>query len=62
MTNMWDREVVSIREAAAMIGVSRSTVYLLLGENRLDSVRLNRRRLIKVNSIRRLLGESEVVE
>jgi len=50
-------KLVSIREAAKLLGVSRSTLYLMLDDQRLDSVKLNRRRLVKVESINRVVGE-----
>jgi excisionase family DNA binding protein len=38
---------VSIREAAALLGISRSFLYELLAAGELPSVRIGRRRLIR---------------
>lgn len=48
---MLESKLISIREAAKVLGVSRSTLYLMLDDNRLASVKLNRRRLVTVESI-----------
>lgn len=50
-------KLVSIREAAKALGVGRSTLYQMLSDQTLESVKLYRRRLVKVESIQRLLGE-----
>lgn len=48
---MTDRLIITIREAAEMLGLSESTVYRLARENRIpvvrigSSVRVNRRQL-----------------
>ena len=52
-----EAKLVSINDAAKALGVGRSTVYVMLADNRLDSVKLNRRRLVTVASIIRLAGE-----
>lgn len=49
-------KLVSIRETAKMLGVGRSTVYVMCDDKRLDTVKLNRRRLVTVESINRLVG------
>lgn len=41
-----DREAVSIVEATRLTGLSRSTIYELLREGRLKSIKIGRRRLI----------------
>lgn len=50
------RLTLSVRETCAALGVSRSTVYRLLKDERLRSVHIGRRVLIPVSEIRRLIG------
>lgn len=49
----------SIPEAARALGVGRSKLYELIGEGRLATVHIGRRRLVRMDSIRALaLGEA----
>jgi len=51
--------LVSIPDAAKMLGVGRSKTYELIAENRLETVTIGRRRLVRVQSVRALaLGEA----
>lgn len=51
---------VTVADACKAIGVGRTVVYELLAAGRLESIHLGRRRLIKTDSIRRLVsGASE---
>jgi excisionase family DNA binding protein len=43
-------------KAAKVLGLSRSKIYELLAEGRLESVKIGRARLIKVSSIQALLN------
>ena len=47
-----ERLLCSIPEAAAALGVSRSTTYELISDGRLLTVTIGRRRLVKTESIR----------
>jgi len=47
----------SIKDAAKVLGLGRTSIYALINEGKLDTVKLGRRTLIKVASIRRLLGD-----
>lgn len=49
---------VSMADAAAMIGVSRSRMYELDSEGRIRTVRVGGRRLVLVSSLRELVGEA----
>lgn len=42
---------VSIKAAAAMLGVGRSTLYVLLGESEIETINVGGRRLVLVASL-----------
>ncbi len=46
----------SVREVAALTGLGRSTIYVLLGQKKLDSLRVGGRRLIPHAAVIKLLG------
>lgn len=54
---MDDESLETIMECAQALGCSRSTIYNLLDEGRLRSVRLGRRRMIPRGERRRLVRE-----
>lgn len=45
----------SVDEAAAAIGIGRVTLYKYINQGRVESVRIGGRRLVKIDSIRRLV-------
>jgi excisionase family DNA binding protein len=53
-----DMEVlaVSISDAAKALGLGRTSIYAMIAEGRLEAFKLGRRRLVKVESIRRLVA------
>ena len=54
-----ERLLYSIADAGAALGIGRSKVYELMGEGKITTVRIGRRRLIQGESIRALaLGEA----
>jgi excisionase family DNA binding protein len=54
------RLAYSIREAAALTGLSRSTIYVLLGQKKLLSLRVGGRRLIPHDALVALLDQGAV--
>ena len=49
--------LASIPDAAEMLSVGRSTLYRLIAENKLQTVKIGRRTLVRVASIRALAGD-----
>lgn len=45
----------SIKDAAQGLGLGRTAIYGLINDGRLETVKIGRRRLIKVESLYRLL-------
>lgn len=50
---------ISITGAAKAMGIGRTSIYSLIKEGRLDTVKIGRRHLIKTESIRRLIDKAE---
>jgi len=55
-TTTQPRTLSSIRQTSDELGLSRSTVYALLGEGRLTAVKLGKRTLIPRDSIAAFVG------
>lgn len=51
-----ERRAFSIVEAAQMCGVSRATVYKLIEQNKLETVKIGSRRLVPLPAIDALLS------
>lgn len=51
----------TIPEAAAAIGISRSNLYKMIGEGRLQKRKLGGRVVIMAACLRRLVDEAEVI-
>ena len=51
-----ERIAASVAEAAEALGLGRTSVYTLIRDGRLETVKLGRRTLVKVASIRRLIN------
>tara|TARA_R110000868_G_scaffold202806_3_gene450642 strand:+ start:8685 stop:8852 length:168 start_codon:yes stop_codon:yes gene_type:complete len=47
----------SVKDAAKALSLGRTSIYSLIRDGRLETVKLGRRTLIKVESIRRLIDE-----
>jgi excisionase family DNA binding protein len=50
---------VSVNDAARILGVGRSSIYLLIRDQRIDALKLGRRTLIKTASLRRIIDEEQ---
>ena len=50
---------VSIKQTGEALNIGRTSVYALIRDGRLDTLKMGRRRLVTVASIKRLAGESE---
>jgi excisionase family DNA binding protein len=53
--------LTSVKTACETLSVGRTYLYILINQGRLDTVKLGRRTLIKVSSIKALIGEGEPV-
>jgi excisionase family DNA binding protein len=51
-----DPLAVSIGDTVKALGVGRTTVYEMIKDGRLEAFKLGRRTLVRVESIRRLVG------
>ena len=47
---------LSINDTAKTLSLGRTSIYALIREERLETIKLGRRTLIKAASVRRLLG------
>lgn len=47
-----ERLAVSITTAATMLGIGRSTLYEMLGDDKIETISVGRRRLVLVASLR----------
>jgi len=50
---------ISINEAAKVLGMGRTSIYGMIADGRLEAFKFGRRRLIKADSIRRLVAASK---
>lgn len=49
-----------ICDAALMLGVQRTTIYRLMDEGLLDSIKIGKRRLVLIDSVHRLVNSRKV--
>lgn len=52
--NAMERLFMSVNETCDMLGISRTTIYRLISTGRLETVRIGRRRLVRLSSIEEL--------
>lgn len=50
--------VTSINETAKALSLGRTSIYALIRQGRLETVKMGRRTLVKVESIRRLIEQA----
>ena len=53
---------ITVNQAVRATGVSRTTIYKLIRERRLETVKIGARRLVTTKSILTLVGGEEVLE
>jgi excisionase family DNA binding protein len=53
-----ERRALSVKETGEAVGLSRATVYRLIGQKRLSTVKIGSRRLIPVGEIDALLAKA----
>ena len=54
-----ERLAVSVEDAAAMAGVGRTTLYSALGDGSLQSLKIGKRRLIRVEALKAWIASHE---
>jgi excisionase family DNA binding protein len=47
---------LSINDAAKTLGLGRTSIYAMIADGRLEAFRLGRRRLVRMESIKRLVA------
>lgn len=47
---------LSINDTARALGLGRTSIYAMIADGRLEAFRLGRRRLVRMESIRRLVA------
>jgi len=52
-----ERLTLSIKDAGRVLGLGRSTIYRLIGDGQIETVKIGNRTLIKTASIRRLVEQ-----
>ncbi|WP_091682233.1 helix-turn-helix domain-containing protein [Methylocapsa palsarum] len=50
---------VSINDAAKALGLGRTSIYAMIADKRLEAFKLGRRRLVTVESIRKLVAANK---
>lgn len=52
----YDKITYTVKEAAAATGISRSSIYNLISEKRIETRKIGRRTLIPASSLRKFSG------
>lgn len=48
---------VSVNEAARIIGVGRTSIYSMIRDGRIETLKIGRRTVVKTSSLRRIIDE-----
>lgn len=54
-----ERLTVSVEDAAAMVGIGRTTLYAALGNGSLPSLKIGNRRLIRIEALKAWIAAHE---
>ena len=54
--------LLSIQETSNALRLGRTSIYNFIKEGRLETVKLGRRTLVKISSIKALIGEGEAAQ
>lgn len=57
-----DPVLISVNDAAKALSLGRTSIYALIGEGTLEAVKIGRRTLVRVDSIKRLAGDATRVD
>ncbi|MEQ8817864.1 MAG: helix-turn-helix domain-containing protein [Thalassobaculum sp.] len=55
-----ERVAVSVEDAAAMVGIGRTTLYAAMGSGSLPSLKIGKRRLIRVDALKAWIASHEI--
>lgn len=51
---------ISINDAAEALSLGRTSIYVMIADGRLEAFKLGRRRLVKAESVRRLIASQRL--
>lgn len=52
-----ERLALSINDTATALGLGRTSIYAMIADGQLEAFKLGRRRLVKADSVRRLIDK-----
>lgn len=50
---------VSVKEAARIIGVGRTSLYSMIRDGRIETLKIGRRTVVKTSSLRRIIDQEQ---
>ena len=54
-----ETQAISINETARTLSLGRTSIYAMIADGQLEAFKLGRRRLVKAESIRRLIASQD---